>query len=106
MRLSEFSKPCILLGDFNGKKSDYNNLLLNRGDMSYPVQNTKGRNINGDFLQVICKKNKLVILNNVKAGNKTFTGDWTFRKKEQWISEIDLYSVPILNTLYLTLPDR
>ena len=30
--------------------------------MNYPVQNTKGRNISCDFLQTICKNNKLVII--------------------------------------------
>ena len=88
LRLAEFNKQCIIFGDFNAKIADFNSILTNN-TYSYPIQSKKEKIINGDLLQAICKKNQLVILNNLKAEKETFIGDLTFRKKDKWISEID-----------------
>ena len=33
-----------------------------------------------------------LIVNNLEAGNKTFYGDFTFRKKKAWISDLDMFN--------------
>ena len=87
-RLIEMRKACVLLGDFNAKLLDYNTIITD-DNYSYPTQSTRDRNNSGDILETICKENKLLIINNLKAGNKTFYGGFTFRKKKEWISELD-----------------
>ena len=96
-RLKEFSKPCVLLGDFNAKIADFNSILSNP-KFSYPYQSSNDRNFNVNILKSICVDNTLVILNNLKTFRKTFLGNFTFRQSTRWVSEMDLC---ILNPLLL-----
>ena len=58
-------------------------------DVSYaPVD--AGQNSNGKDIIQICKDNNMLVINNLKYKSKVFKGSLTFRKKEKWISELDV----------------
>ena len=88
-QLLEFFGSCVLLGDFNAKIADFNNICYN-SKFRYPVRTPNPRNISGDILTTICQSNDLIILNGLQNELNFFDGGPTFRKKENWISLIDL----------------
>lgn len=38
----------------------------------------------------MCNNNKMVVVNNLKCSDKQMSGNLTFKRKDDWISEIDL----------------
>ena len=58
--LHEVFGSCVLLGDFNAKNADFNN-VSNNSKFRYPVRTPNPRNISGDILTT--KSNDLIILN-------------------------------------------
>ena len=58
---------------------------------TYPniPDNVPSPNDNAYILSTICVDNDLVVLNNLKTLSSHFPGQKTFKKRNQWISEID-----------------
>lgn len=84
------ARKLIIMGDFNSKIIDYNTLLSVNEKLVYVNQPEAKQNANGKVLQNICKIGKLVILNNLLTESIYFQGALTFRKRNKWISELDL----------------
>ena len=49
-----------------------------------------GANQNGRHVIQLCEDCELLVLNNLIYGERTFDGNLTFRRKNVWISEVDL----------------
>ena len=72
--------------------------------LDYDYANIKDSTINapGRNLLNLCRDRSLVIANHLKYNSKCFGGNLSFRKSENWISEIDLCVIhedvlPLLN---------
>lgn len=59
---------------------------------SYPHINddVNVANDNAEVLSSICMNNKLLVLNNLKTCKNNFVSDKTYRKRDVWISELDV----------------
>lgn len=84
------SEKVVVMGDFNARVGD----PIIRDEMGnlYEYQEVKDRtkNDHGKILVNVCNNNKMVIANHLRTGTKVVGGDLSFRRKEEWISEIDL----------------
>ena len=79
----------VVMIDMNAKIKDRERLLKEMNNLSYtPYQ--KSNNSNGDIISSICVDGDLILLNNLKFKDKCFSDQLTFRKKESWISQLDL----------------
>ena len=80
----------VIVGDFNARLGkNVEKLCDTDPSISYnPVD--KGVNDNGDKLISVCKDHHLVPVNNLVTELTAFTGALTFRKRNRWISELDL----------------
>lgn len=90
---SDHIKGCVLIGDMNCRfgKTVRNLIDTQNGVYSYPVINddVNYANDNAELLAAICRENDLVVINNLKAPNKHFKSNKTFRRAGSWISELD-----------------
>ena len=86
----------IVLGDFNSRlgssirdlaQEDNDIHITYSEDLPDPVQRA---NQNGRKLLQLCQDIKCVVVNNLKTATRHFKGALTFRKKNVWISELDL----------------
>ena len=79
--------PCVIVGDLNARCGD--KVCELTADLTYkPIDKTL--NDNGREVIQICKDNKLLVLNNLEAEERNFPSDLTFRRKNKWISEVDI----------------
>ena len=58
--------------------------------MLYDGGEDAGVNENGRQVLQMCDDNNLVVVNNLKFGDKHFRSNLSFRKKNVWISEPDI----------------
>ena len=83
------SDKVIVLGDLNAR---VNNLhLLNNPDqcISY-ANNVDGiSNANGKDLMNLCISNSLKVVNHLQYKAKVFDGNFTFKRQNRWISQLD-----------------
>ena len=87
-------KHCIFLGDMNarmGRNAD--ELVRDNPELSYDVIDA-GVNANGRVLTRICKENSLILVNNLCTPGNTWPSKLTYRKRGNWISEVDLCLIP------------
>ena len=83
-------KLCVFLGDLNARLGKNNlDLVNNYPEFSYSIMDP-GINANGRTLARICKDDKLLIVNNLSTPQHTLKSNLTFRRRSQWISEVDL----------------
>ena len=88
----------LIIGDINSRfGSSVNNLLqdgsaIPPGRFSYPTvpDDVRYPNENANSLAQICTNNGLLIVNNLKDGDKTFVSKLTFKRRQTWISELDV----------------
>ena len=85
-------KKVIVLGDLNARVWDATKLAVLTPDSKWRYVNCKdsGVNQNGKKLLNLCQGTDSVILNNLHSDQTNFSGDLSFRKKNRWVSEIDL----------------
>ena len=85
----------VIFGDVNARcGSKTNSLITNNSKLQYtPVDNISNANANGQSILQLCTDCDLLIMNNLKTKKEHFIGGLTFRKKKQWISELDLVIV-------------
>ena len=79
----------VIMGDMNTRcGSEIRDLLDDESTMDFtPCDNEQNKN--GIRLLNICKANSLLPLNNLHTGQKSFDSTKTFRKRNNWISELD-----------------
>ena len=84
------SGSCVIFGDLNARcGKGVTSLLQPTSEYSYsPVDN--GSNTNGQSLLQLCKDCDLLIANNLTTPKVALPGALTFRKKNTWISELDV----------------
>ena len=96
-------KCSLLMGDFNARFGSLVRCLPDRicssdvGDFSYPVlpDDVQYPNDNASVLNTICIDSELLVVNNLKTPQQHFVSKKTFRRGENWISEIDLCLVSL-----------
>ena len=76
------------MDDFNAKVKNRFVLVMGRDDLRY-IESSDVNNSNGDLLKSIYFDRNLVLVNNLIFSDKTFSDSLTFRRKEQWISQLD-----------------
>ena len=99
----------FIIGDLNARFGlrvrdiplQSNNPLINQ--CTYPVipDETSAPNDNAYLLSTVCIDHNLLVLNNVKSPTKYFPSQKTFKRRNQWISELDttVVSHELLNNL-------
>ena len=100
------SKFCII-GDLNARfGASVRNIPLRCSipgldECIYPniPDNVNSPNDNAYFLSTLCSDNGLVMLNNLKTATSHFPSQKTFKRRNQWISELDtaVVSYKLLN---------
>ncbi|KAK4295004.1 hypothetical protein Pmani_032401 [Petrolisthes manimaculis] len=80
----------IVLGDFNARVATP--LLADRDGNYYQYQGVQDNVVNehGRTLLNICNNNGLTVANHLYHNGNLLGGDLSFRRREHWISEIDL----------------
>ena len=87
---------CFLIGDMNTRfGSSVRNLLSfpeRMDEFSYPCipDDVMFPNDNAFILSGICKETQLIVLNNLKTPTKHFMSNKTYRKGNEWTSELDV----------------
>ena len=96
------NKNVVILGDFNSRPG--NPTIPKKRGGHYEYANIRDNTINaqGRNLINLCRDRSLVIANHLKHNSKCFGGNLSYRKGDNWISEIDLCLIhenvlPILN---------
>uniref|UniRef100_A0A0P4VRG8 Reverse transcriptase domain-containing protein n=1 Tax=Scylla olivacea TaxID=85551 RepID=A0A0P4VRG8_SCYOL len=98
-KLSEFMpKGHIIIGDMNARfGKNVKDLLAplnvsNSDELSYPfvADDINVPNDNAQLLSAICVENSMLVMNNLKTEQKHFLGNKTFRRRDAWISEVDV----------------
>ena len=79
----------FLIGDLNSRMSNLSMFDdVDRG-IVYADNVDKGSNAHGKELANICKWSEVYPVNNVTLNGKQFSGNLTFRKRTEWISQLD-----------------
>ena len=90
----ESSNKFVILGDLNAKIKNRQEIVANRDNLSY-TPSIDSSNSNGDLMKSICCDCDLLVINNLITGKKVFTDALTFRRKDQWISQLDICIVSV-----------
>ena len=80
----------IALGDLNARVGDHRTVDIAGTEYNYSGVKDHTVNNHGRTLMNTCKNNSMVVLNNLQYKNKTFQGNLSYKKRETWISEIDV----------------
>jgi exonuclease III len=81
-------KHQIVGGDMNARCGNLVEELCNNPNMSYSFSDATINSSGRDLIQV-CKDNNLQIVNGLKIDEKSFPSKLTFRRRKNWISEVD-----------------
>ena len=87
------SKKLIIMGDLNSRVGIPTDLHIKNDKCVYEGVQDTTVNKNGNCLLQLCEDSKLVVINNLKYGDRHFESQLSFRKKSNWISEPDLLVV-------------
>ena len=88
----------VLLGDLNtrfgcGVRNILGNIRTPDCDnLAYPVIPDKinSANENANIMSTVCIEQSMVVLNNLKFNERYFESKLTYRKKSEWVSEVDV----------------
>ena len=83
----------IVFGDLNSRIGKSITELEDEENHYTPVDDIGHPSSHGRKLLNIMKDCNLLMVNNLTHKDKTFKGDLTFRKRQRWISEIDVYLI-------------
>ena len=91
-------EECIILGDLNARFGIFARELPSLVELpgsdnyTYPdvPDDVRLPNENAFILSGVCQASKLVLINNLKTPAKHFMSSKTYRKGEQWVSELDV----------------
>ena len=87
------SNRYIIFGDMNARLGRCVRDITNCDNFTYPdlPDDVTTPSDNVYLLSSICKDHDLVVINNLKTGNKHFVGDRTYRQGANWVSELDVF---------------
>ncbi len=85
----------LVMGDLNARFGvSVRDILSNDtcGVFTYPSvpDNVTNPNDNALILATMCKDNDLLLINNLKTDTKHFVSEKTYRKRDVWVSELDV----------------
>ena len=80
----------VIVGDMNARVGSKVNELVLHNAYTYNKPVDSVLNDNGKRLLAVCRDSKLIVVNNLVAGSNCFLGGLTFRKRNRWISQLDL----------------
>ena len=80
----------VILGDFNARVGKPDMLNTQGEKLEYADICDMTQNAPGKSLINLCKEYSLVVANHVCYGNKNLGGNLSYRKGNNWISELDL----------------
>ena len=88
----------IIVGDMNTRFGTTTRDIIplieipNSEIYSYPnfADKTNNANDNAEILSAICIEQSVLVVNNLKTPTSYYPGNKTFRKRNEWISEIDV----------------
>ena len=91
----KYGNSCVILGDLNARFGEAVSELpvaLGLEQCSYPdvPDQIRAPNDNASALLGVCVEENLLLLNNLKSGNKHFPSKLTFRQGMEFVSELDL----------------
>ena len=84
------SKRIFIMGDLNSRVGIPTTLEIGNEKCVYEGVEDTTVNQNGRCLLDMCEDSELVIVNNLKVGDRHFKSKLSFRKKANWISEPDI----------------
>lgn len=98
IRSSGSDKEFVIIGDLNSRFGLSVRNLTVKSEIpdshlyAYPLlpDDVSVANDNAYILGTICSDNDLLVLNNLSTPTKVFSGGKTFKRKNQWISELDV----------------
>ena len=80
----------VIVGDMNARVGSKVNELVLHNTYTYNTPVDSILNDNGRKLLAVCRDSKLLVVNNLVADSKSFQGALTFRKRNNWTSQLDL----------------
>ena len=91
----------MIIGDFNSRMPTLHRLNDSDQDITYAPNTDINENAHGRELLNLCLNLGVYPANHLIHGNRAFDGNKTFRKRENWISQLDwlLMSSPLLRML-------
>ena len=88
-QILESGNRVIMIGDFNSRMSSLKCLNDGSLDISYSQNVDRCDNAHGRVLLNMCANMGVYPVNHLNLGTKCFTGSKTFRKRDNWISQLD-----------------
>ena len=83
-------KRCIIVGDLNARLGKHvHDIVKDNSDLGYRVID-ETTNENGRTVIRICQSNQLLPVNNLCTPQNSWPSQLTYRKRSNWISEVDL----------------
>ena len=91
----------LVIGDFNGRMPTLHRLNNIAQDVSYAQNVDVCENVHGREMLNMCLNLDIFPVNHLTHSNRSFDGNKTFKKRENWISQLDwlLVSSPRLGML-------
>ena len=80
----------VIMGDFNARVGKPDMLNTHGEKLEYADICDMTQTAPGKSLINLCKENSLVVANHLCYGNKKLGGNLSYRKGNNWISELDL----------------
>ena len=79
----------IILGDLNSRMGNLDTFSDGGIDVSYQDNADPLSNSNGRDIATLCQANNMKPVNHMMYRSKQFDGNFTFKKKDRWISQLD-----------------
>ena len=87
-------RQCVVVGDLNSRLgTSVHDIVEESEDLQYGVIDDR-TNENGKTLTRICQKDGLLPVNNLRTPDSNWTSNLTYRKRSNWISEVDICLIP------------
>ncbi|XP_068228044.1 uncharacterized protein [Palaemon carinicauda] len=99
----QYDNKFIIIGDLNTRFGKGVRKISNTEEFSYPVvaDDVNVPNDNAYVLTTICKDHNLLVVNNLKAYDKHFVSNKTYKQGTRWVSELDVCvgSIQLINSI-------
>lgn len=79
----------LVMGDLNARMGDLSSFANVDKCVTYESNSDHTTNYNGNVLKNICAIVGMLPLNHASVGNRNFDGTLTFKKKDNWVSQLD-----------------
>jgi hypothetical protein len=82
-------KDLVIIGDLNARLGILSDLDFIPNDISYSPNPDSTCNNNGRKVINLCQSLNLLPVNHAQIGNKSMDGNYTFKRQNTWISQLD-----------------